>query len=68
MFAVLFYELQVMALIHDIVLGFFFGAFCLLCAIVVSTPVVWVFSKFCYWVTERRNRHGKGRFFKEYHY
>jgi hypothetical protein len=45
MFTILFYEMQLMAIIHDMVLGFFFGAFCLLCAIVVSTPIVWIFFK-----------------------
>ena len=61
MFTILFYEMQLMAIIHDIVLGFFFGAFCLLCAIVVSTPIVWIFSKVWNWVNERINNHGTKR-------
>lgn len=61
MFAVLLYEIQVAALIHDIVLMFVYGVLCLFCAIVVSTPVVWIFSKVWYWVTERRNSHGTKR-------
>ena len=61
MFAVLFYEMQIMAIIHDLVLGFFFCAFCLFCAIVVSTPVVWIFSKLWYWAAERRKHYGTKR-------
>ena len=61
MFTILFYEMQLMAIIHDMVLGFFFVAFCLLCAIVVSTPIVWIFSKVWTWVNERRNNHGTKR-------
>lgn len=61
MFTILFYEMQLMAIIHDMVLGFFFGAFCLLCAIVVSTPIVWIFSKVWNWVNERINNHGTKR-------
>lgn len=61
MFTILFYEMQLMTIIHDMVLGFFFGAFCLLCAIVVSIPVVWIFSKVWNWVNERRNNHGTKR-------
>jgi hypothetical protein len=45
MFTVLFYEVQTMALIHDIVLMLVGGAFCLLCAVVVAIPLNWVFRK-----------------------
>lgn len=61
MFTFLFYEIQMMALIHDIVLMFLYGSLCLFCAIVVSIPAVWIFSKLWDWVTERRNHYGTKR-------
>lgn len=61
MFMALFYEYACMAVIHDIILMVLYGSLCLFCAIVVSTPVVWVFSKLWYWVTERRKHHGTKR-------
>lgn len=57
----MFYEFAVMAVIHDIILMFFYSCLCLFCAIVVSIPLVWVFSKLWYWVAERRNNHGTKR-------
>jgi hypothetical protein len=65
MFTVLFYEVQTMALIHDIVLMLVGGAFCLLCA-VVAIPLNWVFRKIGYWLADRdferrHNYHGTKR-------
>lgn len=57
----MFYEFADMAVIHDIILMFFYSCLCLFCAIVVSIPLVWVFSKLWYWVAERRNNHGTKR-------
>ena len=47
------YELQFMALIHDIVWMLLGGAFCLLCAVVVAIPANWLFRKIGYWLADR---------------
>lgn len=55
-----------MAIVHDIVLMFFYGCFCLIFAIVMAIPLNWVLQKIGYWLAdrdfERRNNHyGKKR-------
>lgn len=66
MFMAFLYDLQFMALIHDIVLMFLGGAFCLLCAVVVAIPANWLFRKIGYWLADRdferrHNNHGTKR-------
>ena len=66
MFTALFYEIQMTALIHDIVLMLLGGAFCLLCAVVVAIPANWLFRKIGYWLADRdferrHNDHGTKR-------
>lgn len=66
MFTAFIYELQLMALVHDIVLMFVGGAFCLLCAVIVAIPLEWVLSKIGYWLADRdferrHNHHGTKR-------
>lgn len=55
-----------MVIVHDIVLMFFYGCFCLIFAIVMAIPLNWVLQKIGYWLAdrdfERRNNHyGKKR-------
>ena len=54
-----------MAIVHDIVLMFFYGCFCLFFAVVVAIPLDWVFRKIGYWLAdrdfERRHNHGTKR-------
>lgn len=66
MFMAFLYELQFMALIHDIVLMLLGGAFCLLLAVVVAIPANWLFRKIGYWLADRdferrHNHHGTKR-------
>lgn len=66
MFTAFIYELQLMALVHDIVLMLVGVAFCLLIAVIVGIPLNWVLRKIGYWLAdrdfERRNNHyGKKR-------
>lgn len=55
-----------MVIVHDIVLMFFYGCFCLIFAIVMAIPLDLVLRKIGYWLAdrdfERRNNHyGKKR-------
>ena len=42
-----------MAIMHDIVLMFFYGCICLFFAIVMAIPLNWVFKKIGYWLADR---------------
>lgn len=66
MFTAFIYEFQLMALVHDIVLMFVGGAFCLLCAVIVAISLEWVLRKIGYWLADRDferryNHHGTKR-------
>lgn len=55
-----------MAIMHDIVLMFFYGCLCLFLAIVMAIPLNWVFKKIGYWLVDRdferrHNNHGTKR-------
>ena len=41
------------AIVHDIVLMFFYGCLCLIFAIVMAIPLNWVFKKIGYWLADR---------------
>lgn len=54
------------AIVHDIVLMFFYGCFCLFFAVVAAIPLNWLFRTIGYWLADRdferrHNHHGTKR-------
>lgn len=54
------------AIVHDIVLMFFYGCFCLFFAVVAAIPLNWLFRIIGYWLADRDferryNHNGKKR-------